>query len=133
LSPLQTVRMLSRRSHAECLDAMTAADLLYLPLAFGKKSSRISLYSLPTKLPEYLATGKSVFFHAPQESAVFRVAERYDLSPRLATIEAAALDEFVETWVSGSGNGEGVEKAMRALREEFDMERLAARFQAAFL
>ncbi len=133
LSPLQTVRMLSRRSHAECLAAMTAADLLYLPLAFGKKSSRISLYSLPTKLPEYLATGKSVFFHAPQESAVFRVAERYDLSPRLATIEAAALDEFVETWVSGSRNGDGVEKATRALREEFDIETLAARFQAAFL
>src|SRR5262249_3756055 len=59
------VKMLSRRSHTECLEAMKAADLLYLPLAFGKKSSRISRYSLPTKLPEYLATGKSVFFHAP--------------------------------------------------------------------
>jgi len=53
LSALQAVKMLSRRSHSECLEAMKAADLLYLPLAFGKKSSRISLYSLPTKLPEY--------------------------------------------------------------------------------
>jgi hypothetical protein len=131
LSALRTVRMLSRRSHVECLDAMKAADLLYLPLAFGQKSSRISLYSLPTKLPEYLATGRSVFFHAPRESAVFRVAERYDLTPRLATIEPAALDAFVETWASGNG-ADGVDKAQRALREEFDIERLAARFQAAF-
>lgn len=125
------VKMLSRRSHSECLDAMKAADLLYLPLAFGKKSSRISRYSLPTKLPEYLATGKNVFFHAPQESAVFRVAERYDLTPRLATIEPAALDMFVEKWANGNGDC-CMEKAKRALREEFDIDTLAARFQAAF-
>ena len=132
LSALRTVRMLTRRSHAECLDAMKAADLLYLPLAFGKKSSRISLYSLPTKLPEYLAAGKTVFFHGPRESAMFRVAERYDLTPRLATIEPAALDAFVETWASGNGV-DGVDNAQRALREEFDIDVLAARFQAAFL
>ena len=131
LSVLRAVRMLSRRSHAECLDAMKAADLLYLPLAFAEKSARISRYSLPTKLPEYLATGKSVFFHAPRESAVFRVAERYDLTPRLATIDPAALDAFVETWASGDGAGCN-DRAKRALREEFDIAQLAARFQAAF-
>ena len=65
LSALRAVRLLSRRSHSECLNAMKAADLLYLPLAFCKRSSRISLYSMPTKLPEYLASGKQVFFHAP--------------------------------------------------------------------
>ena len=133
LSALQSVKLLSRRSHAECLDAMKAADLLYLPLAFGQKSARISLYSMPTKLPEYLATGKSVFFHAPQESAAFRVAERYDLTPRLATIDPTALDTFVEAWTLANRNGaDGVDKAKRALREEFDIDRLAARFQAAF-
>jgi len=131
LSALRAVRMLSRRSHPECLDAMQGADLLYLPLAFGEKSSRISLYSLPTKLPEYLAAGRSVFFHAPQESALFRVAERYDLTPRLATIDPAALDAFVETWINGNG-AYSMDKAKRALREEFDIEMLAARFQAAF-
>jgi hypothetical protein len=133
LSSLRAVKMLSRRSHTECLDAMKAADLLYLPLAFAEKSARISLYSLPTKLPEYLATGKSVFFHAPKESAVFRVAERYDLTPRLATTDPAALDAFVKTWTKGNGNGaDSIDKAKRALREEFDIDTLAARFQAAF-
>jgi hypothetical protein len=131
LSALGAVKMLSRRSHSECLDAMKTADLLYLPLAFGQKSSRISLYSLPTKLPEYLAVGRSVFFHAPRESAVFQVAERYDLTPRLATIEPAALDAFVEEWVGGNGV-DAKNNAWTALREEFDIEKLAARFQAAF-
>jgi glycosyltransferase involved in cell wall biosynthesis len=134
LSNLRAVKLLTRRSHAECLAAMKAADLLYLPLAFSKRSARISLYSMPTKLPEYLASGKSVFFHAPQESAMFRVAERYDLTPRLATIAPEALDRFVEQWAEGNQNGaEMFARAGNALRGEFDIEQLAARFQAAFV
>jgi hypothetical protein len=131
LSALQAVRLLRRRSHSECLDAMKTADLLYLPLAFCERSSRISLYSLPTKLPEYLATGKSVFFHAPKNSAVFRVAERHNLTPRLDTINPEALDAFVDAWAEGKQNGSET-RARSALLEEFDIERLAARFQAAF-
>src|SRR5262249_4563339 len=38
LSTLKATKLLSRRSHAECLEAMKAADLLYLPLAFCKQS-----------------------------------------------------------------------------------------------
>lgn len=132
LSALQAVRLLSRRSQSECLEGMKAADLLYLPLAFCQRSARISRYSLPTKLPEYLASGKSVFVHAPKDSAVFRVAERYDLTPRLATINPEALDTFVDAWAEGKQNGGELEKAKSALLQEFDIEQLAARFQAAF-
>jgi hypothetical protein len=134
LSNLRAVKLLSRRSHEECLQAMKAADLLYLPLAFCKRSARISLYSMPTKLPEYLASGKSVFFHAPKESAMFRVAERHDLTPRLDTIESAALDAFVAGWTeNGHKDAETVARARNALLEEFDIDRLAARFQSAFV
>lgn len=134
LSALKTTQLLSRRSHAECLNAMKAADLLYLPLAFCKRSARISLYSLPTKLPEYLASGKSVFFHAPEDSATFRVAERYELTPRLATIDPKALDTFVEKWADGNQNGaDSLARAKVALDQEFDIDALAARFQAAFV
>ena len=133
LSALRAVRLLSRRSQSECLHAMKAADLLYLPLAFCKQSSRIALYSLPTKLPEYLASGKSVFFHAPKDSAVFRVAERYDLTPRLASINPEALDGFVDSWAEGKHNGhEALSRAKSALLEEFDIDRLSRNFQAAF-
>jgi hypothetical protein len=133
LSRLRAVKLLSRRSHVECLNAMKAADLLYLPLAFGKRSARISLYSMPTKLPEYLASGKSVFFHAPRESAMFRVAERHDLTPRLDTIEPASLDAFVAKWTNdGHKDAETFARTRNALLEEFDIDRLAARFQSAF-
>jgi hypothetical protein len=134
LCSLTGTKLLQRQSHPECLAAMKAADLLYLPLAFCERSARISLYSLPTKLPEYLATGKSVFFHAPRDSAVFRVAERYDLRPRLPTIDAHALDAFVGDWAEGKQNAaESLARAQNALAEEFDIDTLAARFQAAFV
>ena len=133
LSDLRAVRLLSRRSHSDCLNAMKAADLLYLPLAFCKRSSRISLYSMPTKLPEYLASGKQVFFHAPKESALFRVAERYDLTPRLPTNDPEALDAFLDSWTrADQSGGEIILRTRRALREEFDIDGLAKRFQAAF-
>src|SRR5262249_2570668 len=133
LSALRAVRLLSRRSHSECLQAMKTADLLYLPLAFCKQSARISLYSLPTKLPEYLASGGNVFFHAPKDSAVFRVAERYNLKPRAATIDPDELDVFLEKWVDTDADVcETVRNAQNALAKEFDIERLAQSFQAAF-
>jgi hypothetical protein len=133
LSALRAVKLLGRQSHAECLQAMKAAGLLYLPLAFAERSSRISLYSLPTKLPEYLASGKTVLFHAPKDSAVYRIAERYDLTPRLATIKPDALDEFVESWATaGPRDNESSLKIRKALQEEFDLQPLVARFQAAF-
>ena len=134
LSRLGVVRMLGRRSHSACLEAMRNTDLLYLPLAFSRKAARISLYSLPTKLPEYLASGKSMLVHAPRESAVFHIAERYDLNPRLATIDGSELDGFVTQWAEGklkeSHNDAGIK---RALSSEFNLKTLAANFQSAFV
>jgi hypothetical protein len=65
---------------------------------------------------------------------VFQVAERYDLRPRLATIEARALDVFVEQWAEGKQNGvDSLARAKKALNQEFDIDTLAARFQSAFV
>lgn len=134
LSALSCVKLLGRQTHSECLNAMKAADLLYLPLAFCKRSNRISRYSMPTKLPEYLASGKTVFFHAPADSAAFKVAERHDLSPRLATTNPKALDKFVEDWANRKVNAvEPIMGARTALLEEFDINRLSRNFQAAFI
>jgi hypothetical protein len=133
LSGIGAISFLGRQPHRACLSAMQEADLLYLPLAFNKSASRISRYSLPTKLPEYLATGKEVLFHAPSESALFQVAERYDLKPRVSSTDAAALDTFIESWQRGNENVETrLSKARRALLQEFDIDVLSSSFQASF-
>ncbi|HEX6732527.1 MAG TPA: glycosyltransferase [Pyrinomonadaceae bacterium] len=133
LSALRCVKLLGRQSHSECLRAMKMADLLYLPLAFSKRSKRISLYSMPTKLPEYLASGKPVLFHAPENSAAYQVAKRYDLRPRLSTTNPEALDRFIEEWTSRKNVEAELIGARTALLEEFDIGKLAQNFQAAFV
>jgi len=133
LSRIDAVRFLGRQPHRTCLNAMQEADLLYLPLAFNKTATRISRYSLPTKLPEYLATGKEVLFHAPFESALFQVAERYDLKPRVSSTDPAALDAFIESWQGGKEEFETrLSKARTALLREFDIDELSRTFQASF-
>jgi hypothetical protein len=133
LAALPSVSLPGRRRHDACLNAMQDADLLYLPLAFSKAATRISRYSLPTKLPEYLATGKTVFFHAPSDSALFQVAERYDLQPRLATTDPVALDALIESWQTENQDVENqLSKARTALTEEFDLNNLTKVFQASF-
>ena len=133
LSRIAPISFLGRQPHRACLSAMQEADLLYLPLAFSKAATRISRYSLPTKLPEYLATGKEVLFHAPSESALFQVAERHDLKPRISSTEPAALDAFIESWLAGNENIETrLSKARTALLQEFDIDVLSSSFQASF-
>jgi hypothetical protein len=133
LEGLEGILLSGRTSHELCLEAMKAADLLYLPLAFDKRASRISLYSLPTKLPEYLATGHPVFFHAPRPSALYQVAERYDLTPRLATTDPKELDNFIGEWTAERHPDPSVcDKARKALSQEFDKQKLALKFQSAF-
>ena len=134
LSRLRGVELKGRTSHSECLDAMQSADLLYLPLAFAEKARRISLYSLPTKLPEYLATGRPICFHAPKESALFQVAERFDLNPRLDSADPKTLDTFLAGWARDESlRLNSFARARVALAEEFDIEQLASRFQQAFV
>lgn len=133
LESLRAVNLVGRQDHKACLRAMEHADLLYLPLAFGERVRRIAWYSLPTKLPEYLSIGKPVLFHAPYESAIFQLAERYDLQPRLATTDTVAVDRFVENWAGRGANFEDcLAKAARALKAEFDPHELTSRFQSAF-
>ena len=65
---------------------------------------------------------------------MFRVAERHDLEPRLATIDPQALDSFIDGWAQEDQNGKDMfSRARNALREEFDLDRLSARFQSAFV
>ncbi len=59
------------------------------------------------------------------------MAERYDLKPRLATIDAHALDAFIETWADEDPASDL--NVMQALMEEFDIDELSRKFQSAFV
>ena len=53
--------------------AQRAADILFVPIAFGAKE-QVRRTASPSKTPEYLAAGRPILVHAPSESYLARYA-----------------------------------------------------------
>ena len=64
------VTMLSAVPYAELPAALSSADVLALPLDFDLRSAAFARYSMPTKVPEYMASGVPVLVYAPPGHAV---------------------------------------------------------------
>ena len=54
------------------------ADVLILPYDFGPESISYIKYSMPTKAPEYMASGTPIIIYAPQDTALVKYAEKYN-------------------------------------------------------
>ena len=130
LASLQCVSLLPRTEHATCLKAMAEADLLYLPMSFAPNVRRIAEMSLPTKLPEYLDTGKPIFFHAPKTSAVYQFAERWELQPRLSSSNPEDVCDELNKYASGHYDLDP-NRVLAGLKTEFDISLLRQRLYAA--
>jgi hypothetical protein len=53
---------------------IAAADLLLLPVNFDTDSVRFIRYSMPTKVPSYLAVGTPIFAYGPSDTAQMKYA-----------------------------------------------------------
>lgn len=60
--------------HAEIPARLARADLLVLPLDFGKRAEDYARFSMPTKTVEYMASGTPTLVYAPAGNAVSRYA-----------------------------------------------------------
>jgi glycosyltransferase involved in cell wall biosynthesis len=61
---------------------------------------RYSRYSFPTKFISYLSAGVSQFIIARQDSAVFKMADRYNLGIRINTSDPLAIAKYFEESIS---------------------------------
>jgi glycosyltransferase involved in cell wall biosynthesis len=61
----------------EVAESYSRADVLFLPLSFGKSGRDVIRTALPGKLPEYLAAGVPVLVHAPADSFIAQDAIRH--------------------------------------------------------
>jgi len=58
-------------------EVIKKADILLLPLDFSSESLRFSRLSMPSKVPEYLSSGKPCLVLAPKSTAVAQYASDY--------------------------------------------------------
>lgn len=132
LAPYPFLRTEPWVDHAACQRRMTRADLLYLPLAFAPKLERIANLAMPTKLPEYLASGRPTIFHVPRESEVYRLAAAHDLPLTLDTVDPEAIAAFLSTIATTSVDAATYQANARALlASEFDQLVLRRRLAEA--
>jgi Glycosyl transferase 4-like domain len=96
-----------------------SADLLYLPLPFGRAHRDFVRFSLSTKLVTYLGTGRPILYHGPKDAAAARLLTEHDAaivvdSPRPEDL-VAALDRGLPQARSMGAN------ALTLARREFSL------------
>lgn len=81
-------------SRAEARSAQQQADILFLPIAFDAKRHVIETAS-PSKMPEYLASGRPILVHAPPDSYLARYARAHGFAEVVDEPDAGALASAV--------------------------------------
>ncbi|MEW5704585.1 MAG: hypothetical protein AB1781_08390 [Pseudomonadota bacterium] len=109
---------------------IAAADLLLLPVNFSRQSIRFIRYSMPTKVPAYLAVGTPIFAYGPRETAQMRYAEREGWAFTLSERNADALVEKLKNALCDEGARARVSAAaMTAASRHHDAATVRARFR----
>jgi hypothetical protein len=103
-----------------------SADLLYLPLPFGRAHRDFVRFSLSTKLVTYLGTGRPILYHGPKEAAAARLLIEHDAaivvdSPHPEDLVAALDRRLPQTRAIGAN-------ALTLARKEFSLSHVRDRF-----
>ncbi|MCW5518002.1 glycosyltransferase [Muriicola sp. Z0-33] len=69
------------------------ADFLILPYDFSTESLSYIKYSMPTKAPEYMASGTPIVIFAPRDTALVQYAEKYHWATVVTENSVAVLTE----------------------------------------
>jgi glycosyltransferase involved in cell wall biosynthesis len=108
-------------SDDEALCVQAQADILYLPLAFSSPAPDVVRTALPGKFPEYLASGRPLLVHAPENSFVSwycrqhrcaLVVDQPDVSALVAALDRLSSDCELRRSL--------IRAALQRAREDFD-------------
>jgi glycosyltransferase involved in cell wall biosynthesis len=111
---------------------MRAADVLLLPMDFDERSVRWMRLSMPTKVSEYLASGRPVLTYAPRGSAVAEYARSRGWSLLVDERDPAAVRRALELLIEdGALRKEMGHRARQCVAESHDSTRVRAQFRAA--
>jgi len=116
------IEFLGWKSAKDAIELMSQVDVLYLPYWFGEKYASIVRLCFPNKLVTYLAAGRPVFFHGPEDSSPVRFLNKY---PAGICCHSMKEDDIINSLRQIINDGEFYAKATkagrRALEEEFDL------------
>jgi len=82
--------------YEELPSVFSTADFLILPYDFSKESLSYIRYSMPTKAPEYMASGTPIIVFSPQDTALVQYAEKYNWAAVVTDNRIEELSEKIK-------------------------------------
>ena len=111
------------RDASEMPRVQREAGILFMPLAFESRYPVLIRTSSPGKLAEYLAAGRPILAHVPEDSFVARFLREHDCGRVVS--DPALLRSAIE---EAEGDEARAARARRLAREEFSIEIARERF-----
>jgi len=110
------------------------ADLLILPYDFSDESLSYIQYSMPTKAPEYMASGTPIAIFAPQDTALVKYAEKYEWAVVITDNKVKVLAEKLIEIFSDHSLRERIANTAKTVAEtKHDSEIVVKEFQKSIL
>jgi glycosyltransferase involved in cell wall biosynthesis len=114
-------------------EVLATADVLFLPFSFQPQQGRIVSTSLPTKVPEYLASGIPILVHAPAYSSIARYARDGGWGLVIDTPDECQLSDALGRMMHDRNlRGQLSEAALRCAATNHDSVQVAREFRRAF-
>jgi len=105
---------LTSAPQSEMPRVQSEADLLFLPLAWGTDAPDIIATASPGKFTEYLASGRPMLVHAPDNSYVARYTREHGIGIVVDRNDVGALAEATRMFFQDPSHGSRyVEKALK--------------------
>ena len=110
------------------------ADILILPYDFSPESKSYIKYSMPTKAPEYMASGTPIIIFAPIDTALVQYAQKYNWAAIVTENSVHLLTEKLKKLVFDRSFREQIaHKAKNIAETRHDSEIVAKEFEKMIL
>jgi glycosyltransferase involved in cell wall biosynthesis len=110
---------------------LAEADVLVLPFNFDSNSARFLRFSMPTKMPAYMASGSPVLVYGPPQIAPVEVAASQGWALVVAKRDVAELEGALRILMENSGLRERLSRTgQRLARQMHDASEVRPRFQS---
>lgn len=106
--------------HNKIFNVYEKADILVHAETSNKKLHTFFKYSISTKIPEYLASGKPILFYGPQESGVYQYLKKYNASFLASTPNE--LPQTIKMILSDSVRNEIIDNECRLSNEMHNIQ-----------
>jgi glycosyltransferase involved in cell wall biosynthesis len=109
--------------------AITMVDSLVLPVNFDPNSIAYIRYSMPTKIPAYLASGTPILAYGPAGTAQIAYARREGWGLVVEKRDPRLLDQAIVALASDNGLRRRLSSRARAVASRHDVRHVRGQFQ----